>query len=440
MRRDRLLVSFLLGSGSPHSRLAPALPPLLLHQHQHQRRRGLAAAGATPPAASSSSSLIPETLATMEEEAKAAPPGAPTAAALRALGRGRLSLEERKRRRRALDGLGIKPFAAFLKERGLPALTRAPLTTLQLNIGLYCNQACNHCHVESSPKRTREQMDRATADRCLDFLRRSQPTMRTLDLTGGAPELNAQFRHLVEQAAPLGVEIMDRCNLTVLEEPGQEDLPAFLAQHRVRVVASLPCYEEKNVKLQRGSSVYQRSIAGLRKLNAVGYGQPGSGLQLTLVYNPVGAFLPPAQPALEAKYKEELAARFGIAFTDLICITNMPIKRFADALHRAGKLQEYMQLLVNSFNPQAMDGLMCRSHLSVGWDGRLYDCDFNQQLDMALPGGRGTAEGKGLTIFDVADAADIAARPILLDNHCFGCTAGEGSSCGGATAAVAAAE
>ena len=372
----------------------------------------------------------------MEEEAKAAPlKGAPTAAALRGMGRERLSLEERKRRRRALDGLGIKPFAAFLKERGLPALRRGPLTTLQLNIGLYCNQACNHCHVESSPKRTREQMDRATADRCLDFLRRSQPAVRTLDLTGGAPELNAQFRHLVAQAAALeGVEVIDRCNLTVLEEPGQEDLAAFLAAHKVRVVASLPCYEEKNVKIQRGSSVYQRSIKGLQKLNAAGYGQPGSGLQLTLVYNPVGAFLSPAQPALEAKYKEELAARFGVAFTDLICITNMPIKRFADALHRAGKLQEYMELLVNSFNPQAVHGLMCRSHLSVGWDGRLYDCDFNQQLDMALPGGRGTAEGKGLTIFDVTDAGDLAARPILLDNHCFGCTAGEGSSCGGATA------
>ena len=218
------------------------------------------------------------------------------------MGRERISLEERKRRRRALDGLGIAPFGQFLAARGLAPLTRAPLTTLQLNIGLYCNQACNHCHVESSPKRTKEMMDRATADRCLDFLRRS-PSVTTLDLTGGAPELNAQFRYLVEQARPLGVEIIDRCNLTVLEEPGQEDLADFLAAHRVKVVASLPCYEEKNVRLQRGSSVYHRSIAGLRRLNAVGYGQEGTGLQLTLVYNPVGAFLPPAQPALEAKYK-----------------------------------------------------------------------------------------------------------------------------------------
>lgn len=283
----------------------------------------------------------------------------------------------------------------------------------------------------------------------------------------------------MEEASPLGVEIIDRCNLTVLEEPGQEDLGAFLSKHRVKVVASLPCYDEKNVKLQRGSSVYQRSIAGLKKLNACGYvgvilpseffsfdllvlitcqgsgihclhkqinkrsqilllaqsryGQEGTGLHLTLVYNPVGAFLPPAQGPLESKYKEELATRFGIVFNDLICITNMPIKRFADALHRAGRLQEYMQLLVQSFNPQAVEGLMCRTHLSVGWDGRLYDCDFNQQLDMAMKGkkngqsseGGGGSEGsctdsRPLTIFDVTDARDLEERSILLDNHCFG--------------------
>ncbi|TFJ83877.1 hypothetical protein NSK_004974 [Nannochloropsis salina CCMP1776] len=400
---------------------------------------------------SEAESLIPETLAAMEEERKAkalkgrspsvssSTSKSTSVAELKALGRTRLSLEERKRRRRALDGLGIAPFSRFLREQGLN-LERTLTETLQLNIGLYCNQACNHCHVESSPKRTHEMMSEEVATRCLDFLRRS-PSIHTLDLTGGAPELNAQFRYLVRAAAPSGVSIIDRCNLTVLEEPGQEDLPEFLAHHQVHVVASLPCYEEENVKRQRGSSVYKRSIAGLKKLNAQGYGHEGSSLKLTLVYNPVGAFLPPSQPRLQAQYKEELAARFGVVFNDLVCLTNMPIKRFADHLHRTGELEQYMQLLVQSFNPKAVEGLMCRTHLSVGWDGRVYDCDFNQQLGMTMrgvgavsaPGGGG--ENKGLTVFDVQDARELLEmrRPISVDTHCFGCTAGEGSSCGGAT-------
>lgn len=425
------------------------LAPRLASQASAAQRCGLATTTTAAPS-NAATSLIAETLADMEEEAaakaaasKSSPtPTAPAkggAAELKAMGRTRLSLEERKRRRRALDGLGIAPFGQFLKQRGL-ALERAPTDTLQLNIGLYCNQACNHCHVESSPKRTQEMMNRETADRCLDFLRRSS-SIRTLDLTGGAPELNTQFRHLVTEATPLGVSIIDRCNLTVLEEPGQEDLAAFLANHQVKVVASMPCYEEENVKRQRGSSVYHRSIAGLKKVNAAGYGQEGSGLHLTLVYNPVGAFLPPAQPPLQAKYKEELMARFGIKFNDLICITNMPIKRFADHLYRRGELEKYMQLLVQSFNPGAVEGLMCRTHLSVGWDGKVYDCDFNQQLDMTMSGGkRGGREG-GMTIFDVQDAQALLEmkRPIMMDTHCFGCTAGEGSSCGGTIAAPAAA-
>ncbi|CAK0784435.1 hypothetical protein CVIRNUC_007639 [Coccomyxa viridis] len=227
-------------------------------------------------------------------------------------------------------------------------------------------------------------MDRPTAERCITLLKESRGSLRTLDLTGGAPELNSQFRYLVTEAHAMGLEVIDRCNLTVLQEPGQEDLVSFLAQHKVRIVASMPCYSEANVNEQRGRGVFERSISGLRALNAVGYGQPGTGLTLDLVYNPNGAFLAPPTATLQAAYKQELSSSYGIAFDSLLCLNNMPIKRYVDYLQRRGQLEEYMQLLVSSFNASAAEGVMCRGTVSIGWDGRIYDCDFNQQLEMGL--------------------------------------------------------
>ena len=383
--------------------------------------RARAAAPGAPGAAARGPlpSLVPETLEEMEGRtgANAAPAVSPR--------------EERVRRRRSLANLGTPGFGPFLAERGLgPLLDRARTATLQVNIGLYCNQACTHCHVESSPRRT-EMMDRRTVDRLLELLRTSGAGVRTVDITGGAPELNANFRHLVEGARRLGKEVIDRCNLTVLMEPGQEDLPAFLADQGVRVVASMPCYSAANVDRQRGPGVFERSIMGLRLLNERGYGREGSGLTLDLVYNPGGAFLAPPQAKLEPAYKQELQEGYGIAFNSLLCLNNMPVKRFADQLHREGKLEEYMQLLLDSFNPGAVEGLMCRSLLSIGWDGAVYDCDFNQQLDMHIP--REGAGGGSLTVFDLDDLDALAGRRIRTSSHCFGCTAGSGSSCGGAT-------
>ncbi|KAG2430407.1 hypothetical protein HXX76_009932 [Chlamydomonas incerta] len=356
-------------------------------------------------------------------------------AALEASGQQALTREERLKRQRSLDALGAPSFYATCAEHGVAPLKRSAARIFQLNIGLYCNQACSHCHVESSPRRTAEQASRDTVDRCLELLRadRAAPgggTISALDITGGAPELNTNFRYLVEQAAPLGLEIIDRCNLTVLLEPGQEDLVDFLARHKVRVVASLPCYSEGNVDKQRGRGVFDRSIEGLKLLNAAGYGVEGSGLQLDLVYNPGGAFLAPSQSKLEAAYKSELGGAYGIGFNSLLALNNMPIKRFADFLTRQGAMKDYMGLLVNSFNAGAAEHLMCRDTLSVRWDGVLYDCDFNQQLDMAIEEGGGKAS-KQLTIWDVSSITDLASRPIRCDNHCFGCTAGSGSSCQG---------
>ena len=269
------------------------------------------------------------------------------------MGQKRMTLEEKKTRRRALSDIGVPPFEEFLAQRGL-AVARAPTEIMQLNIGLYCNQACNHCHVESSPKR-KEMMDAAVARKCVEVLR-ATPSVHTLDITGGAPEMNDQFRYLVQAARALDgereaaglkpIEVIDRCNLTVLLEPGQEDLPTFLADQKVRVVASLPCYSSKNVNQQRGNKVFERSIKGLQLLNDVGYGAEGSGLYMDLVYNPLGAFLPPPQEMLQAKYAEELQEHFGVRFNELFTMTNMPIKRFADLLYKQGRLAEYMQLLV----------------------------------------------------------------------------------------------
>jgi radical SAM/Cys-rich protein len=314
------------------------------------------------------------------------------------------------------------PFETRVAEEGI-RLRRRSLSVLQINVGKVCNQACRHCHVDASPVRT-EQMSTETADAILAFAERTRP--RTLDITGGAPELNPEFRRLVTGARALGAHVIDRCNLTILSEPGQEDLAAFLAEHRVEVVASMPCYLEDNVDKQRGKGVFTRSIDGLRTLNALGYGKEGTGLVLNLVYNPVGAHLPPSQAGLEADYKRILAERYGVLFNGLYTITNMPIARFATDLRRQGQLEAYHQLLVESFNPTALGGLMCLDQVSVGWQGHVYDCDFNQMLGMRLDDA-----GAPLHISSL-DAASLLDRDIVLADHCYGCTAGAGSSCGGA--------
>jgi len=355
-------------------------------------------------------------------------------ARLKAEGQAALTREERARRRRALTGLDVPSFDAFLAERGVTPLRREPTTILQVNIGLYCNQACSHCHVESSPLKTAEVMSEAVAQRLVRLMDAADGSIKTLDITGGAPELMDQFRPLVRAARERGIAVIDRCNLTVLYEPGQEDLPRFLADNGVDVVASLPCYSEGNTDAQRGRGVFRRSIQALRDLNAVGYGVPGTGLNLDLMYNPGGAFLPPSQEALQEAYESELGETYGIAFSRLITLTNMPIKRFADYLHKEGKTEEYMKLLVENFNPAAAEGVMCRDLVSVSWDGRLFDCDFNQQLDMPMPTSAGGAGARGLTVFDVESLDELTGRRLEVDNHCFGCTAGAGSSCSGATA------
>jgi radical SAM/Cys-rich protein len=353
---------------------------------------------------------------------------------LKAEGQRALTKEERARRRRALDGLDVPNFDAFVVDRGASALVREPTTILQVNIGLYCNQACSHCHVESSPLRREEVMSEAVAARLVELIDASKKksAIKTLDVTGGAPELMAQFRPLVLAARQRGLDVIDRCNLTVLYEPGQEDLPEFLAENGVKVVASLPCYSEANTDAQRGVGVFERSIAALKRLNEVGYGIEGTDLELDLMYNPGGAFLPPSQETLDVAYRSELGDAYGVKFSKLFTLTNMPIKRFADYLHREGKTEAYMKLLVDNFNPAAAEGVMCRDLVSVSWDGRLFDCDFNQQLDMPMKGGNG-GDG-GLSVFDVASLDELVGRKLAVDNHCFGCTAGAGSSCSGSTA------
>eukprot|EP00903_Cladosiphon_okamuranus_P006603 g6450.t1 len=380
-------------------------------------------------------SLIPETLQGMEEDVEFKL----TAAKLKEMGQKKLTLEEKKMRRRALKDRNLPSFQQHIQEQNIK-VSREKSTIFQLNIGLFCNQACSHCHVESSPQR-KEMVSKEVAERCIQIIKNS-PTVKTLDITGGAPELNEHFRYMVEQGRALGLDVIDRCNLTVLQEPGQEDLAEFLAKHKVHVVASLPCYSPKNVNMQRGSGVFDRSIKGLMKLNALGYGQAGSDLKLDLVYNPVGGFLPPEQAALETKYKEELDEAFGIKFNNLFTITNMPIKRFADFLYRRGELQEYMELLVRNFNAAACNGLMCKDTVNVGWDGRIFDCDFNQQLELGM-GTAGTntrasdklrSVQEGYSVFDVDSVDDLQTTEIVLESHCYGCTAGNGSSCQGQTA------
>ncbi len=321
-------------------------------------------------------------------------------------------------------------FADRLRKRDVQ-LRRTAIDTVQINVGKLCNQACLHCHVDAGPQRT-EIMERRTAELALEFVRAANT--RTVDITGGAPELNPSFRFLVEQARNDGRHVMDRCNLTVLFEPGQEELPEFLASHQVEVVASLPCYSEENVAKQRGRGVYEKSIQALRRFNALGYGEEGSDLILNLVYNPVGAHLPPPQPQLEVDYKRELEQRFGIHFNNLYTLTNMPIARFAHSLERDGKFASYLELLATSFNPATLDGLMCRHLVSVSWDGFFYDCDFNQMLDLRLGAGKPFRLGE-----QSADelVQHLQHREILVGAHCYGCTAGAGSSCGGALTGAA---
>jgi radical SAM/Cys-rich protein len=326
-----------------------------------------------------------------------------------------------------LEVLGRLPlereFDQSLEDAGQWPLRASGINTLQLNLGKLCNQSCRHCHVDAGPDRT-EVMSRETMLQCLAAL--SNTEIPNVDLTGGAPELNPHFRWLVSELTILGRHVMDRCNLTVLQTRPHWDLVEFFARHQVEVICSLPHYRALGTNRQRGEGVYERSIAALRRLNAVGYGDGRSGLRLVLVTNPVGAFLPPDQASVEAEWKRELARLHGITFDALYTLTNMPISRFLEWLVESRNVESYLERLVQAFNPDAARGVMCRSTLSVGWDGQLYDCDFNQMLSMNL-----TAAPRHIAEFDMAQ---LAQREIRVARHCFGCTAGLGSSCGGAIA------
>lgn len=312
-------------------------------------------------------------------------------------------------------------FAGVLDQHDLGPLRRDRLRELQVNVGRLCNQACNHCHVDAGPKRI-EIMTWDTMEKILGWVKASGVT--SVDITGGAPEVNPHFRHFVDALLALGVQITSRCNLTVLLEPGQEDLASWYAQRRIRLVCSLPCYTQKNVDAQRGDGVFGKSIEALQRLNMAGYGREAT-LVLDLVYNPGGAFLPGAQEKLESDYKLRLNEDFGIVFSRLMTITNLPINRFAHFLERSGQYDSYMQLLEDNFNPATVPGLMCRHLISVDWLGRVYDCDFNQMLDLPL----GNKPHRHL--WDIL-TPQLTGAPVAVDSHCLGCTAGAGSSCGGA--------
>jgi radical SAM/Cys-rich protein len=312
----------------------------------------------------------------------------------------------------------------LLQRMSFPAIRRGALDTLQVNVGYRCNQSCVHCHVNAGPNRT-EEMSGEVVDDVLAFAQRRR--VSTLDITGGAPELNPHFRRMVKAARAMGMRVMDRCNLTILDQPGQEDLAEFLAGEQVDVVASMPCYLTDNVDRQRGKGVFDGSIRGLQRLNALGYGREGSGLVLNLVYNPQGPSLPPSQESLEADYKRVLAESYGIAFNRLYTLANMPIQRFGSMLVSKGEFDSYMDLLRHAHLDANLDGVMCRSLVSVDYRGFVYDCDFNQMLDLPLR--RGGAER--VHIADLL-ADDLRGNAIRVAGHCFGCTAGQGSSCGGA--------
>ncbi len=313
------------------------------------------------------------------------------------------------------------PFETQLHRVGLYPLRATGISVFQINVGKLCNQTCRHCHVDAGPDRS-ETMSLETAEECIRALAKTD--IPTVDITGGAPELNPHFRWLVEQARGLGRHVMDRCNLSVLLIPSQADLGKFLARHRVEIIASLPSYRASQTDAQRGDGIFQKSIEALRLLNRFGYGRLDSGLTLNLVYNPVGAFLSPKQEAIEAQFKKELRTQYGIEFNRLYTITNMPISRFLEFLIESGNYDQYMTRLVNAFNPAAATGVMCRYTLSVGWDGKLYDCDFNQMLDLPVD------HGAPSHIRDF-EPTQLHHRRIVTRNHCYGCTAGSGSSCGG---------
>jgi len=311
-----------------------------------------------------------------------------------------------------------------LEAADFPAIRRKRPDTLQVNLGYKCNQTCLHCHVNAGPTRT-EMMDRETVSEVIAHIKAAG--INTVDVTGGAPELNPHFRTLVLAARNLGAHVMDRCNLTVLEQPGQEDTAQFLTSNQVEIVASLPCYLESNVDAQRGKGVFESSVRSLQKLNSLGYGKPGSGLALNLVYNPQGASLPPPQDGLEADYHRHLEERYGVVFDHLYVLTNMPIQRFGSMLVSKGQFEHYMALLKNAYQPQNLESVMCRTLISVDWRGYVYDCDFNQMLGLPLAW-RGRPR---VHLRDLA-GADLTNNPIVVKDHCYGCTAGQGSSCGGA--------
>lgn len=339
--------------------------------------------------------------------------------------RQRSELANTARQRAILESDAVAGLPAFnerLDQGQLMAIRAAPIEVLQINVGKVCNQTCTHCHVDAGPDR-RESMTRETAEAIINVL--ASNDIPTLDITGGAPEMNPNFRWLVEQAHRLGRRVIDRCNLTILMAKGFQDLPEFLAKHGVEVVASLPCYLEENCDSQRGDGVFARSIDALRRLNSLGYSQPGSDLKLSLVYNPTGASLPPPQEELENSYRRELKSRYDIVFSDLHVITNLPISRFLDDLIRTKQLDAYMQKLVDQFNPLTLDAVMCRTMISVDWQGNLFDCDFNQMLGIGLENGT----PQHISEFN---AEKLVARRIQTGRHCFGCTAGCGSSCQGA--------
>lgn len=317
---------------------------------------------------------------------------------------------------------------SLISRGNFPALHRRSVQTVQANLGYRCNQTCQHCHVNAGPNRL-ESMEADTVNLLLKFVRLSGA--RTLDLTGGAPELNPLFRQIVSQARSMGCAVIDRCNLTILEQPGQEDLAEFLAGHAVRIVASLPCYLEENVDRQRGRGVFEASLSGLQRLNALGY---GDRLELDLVFNPQGPSLPPAQQALESDYRRMLGERYGVRFTRLLTLANMPIQRFGSMLATQGQFESYMRLLRHAHNPANLEGVMCRDLISIDWQGYAYDCDFNQMLGLSL-------RHQGRDRWHLRDlmAETIAGDAIVVRDHCYGCTAGQGSSCGGALVAQASA-
>jgi radical SAM/Cys-rich protein len=333
-------------------------------------------------------------------------------------------LASAERQLELLGSTGVPPFEELLLRHGLvPFDTAKTMDVLQVNVGKLCNQTCGHCHVDAGPDR-RESMTRATAEKVIALLARHP--IPTLDITGGAPEMNPNFGYLVTEARKLGRHVMDRCNLTILLMNGYEELAEFLASNKVEIVASLPSFRQSGTDAQRGEGVFERSIRAMQLLNGLGYGK-GDGLKLNLVHNPVGAFLPGSQASIERDYRRELSSRHGVVFDNLYTITNMPISRFLDYLETSGNLQRYMELLVQSFNASAAREVMCRSYVSVGWDGTIYDCDFNQMLD--LPAG----DAEPLTLDSLLASGELQ-RKIRTARHCFGCTAGAGSSCGGTVA------